>query len=83
LPPHNVKRLYMHGAENPDTWVDITATIDLKIQALKKHVSQIETQDSEKMIRDWAEEEGKPKGLRFAEAFRVMILDHGEDSPRE
>lgn len=83
LPPHNVKRLYVHGSDKPDTWVDIGETIDLKIQALKKHFSQGDTHNSEKMIRAWAEEEGKPQGLRFAEAFRVMVLDHEEDSPRE
>jgi len=83
LLPHNVKRLYMHGNEKPDTWVDIADTLDLKIQALKKHLSQGDTHDSEKMIRDWAKEEGKGKGLRYAEAFRVIILDHEEDSPRE
>jgi len=83
LLPHNVKRLYVHGNEKPDTWVDIADTLDLKIQALKKHLSQGDTHDSEKMIRDWAEEEGKEKGLRYAEAFRVIILDHEEDSPRE
>lgn len=83
LQPHNVKRLYVHGSEKPDTWVDIADTLDLKIEALKKHFSQGDTHDSQKMIRDWAMQEGKAKGLRYAEAFRVMILDHDEDIPRE
>ena len=83
LPPHNVKRLYVHGSEKPDTWVDISATIDLKLEALKKHFSQGDTHDSEQRLRDWAVEEGKARGLRYAEAFRVMILERDEDSPRE
>jgi LmbE family N-acetylglucosaminyl deacetylase len=83
LQPHNVKRLYIHGNEKPDTWVDIGDTLELKLQALKKHFSQADTHDSEKMVRDWAEEEGRAKGLLYAEAFRVMVLDRGEDSPRE
>ena len=37
--PHNVKRLYVHGSEKPDTWVDIGQTISLKIEALRKHAS--------------------------------------------
>jgi hypothetical protein len=30
-------------------------------------------------IRDWANEEGKEKGLEFAEAYRVMILKSEEE----
>ena len=83
LAPHDVRRLYVHGTEKPDTWVDIADTIDLKIQALRMHSSQRDTHDSEKMIRDWAEAEGQSPGLRYAESFRVMILQRDEDSPRE
>ena len=72
--PHKVKRLYIHGSEKPDFWVDIADTIDLKINALKKHTSQLGEWDPEKMIREWAEEEGKDHGLKYAEAFKVMIL---------
>jgi LmbE family N-acetylglucosaminyl deacetylase len=72
--PHNVKRLYLHGPEKPDTWVDISSSIALKIAALKKHVSQLGDWDPEKMIREWAEGEGKEKGMQYAEAYKVMIL---------
>jgi LmbE family N-acetylglucosaminyl deacetylase len=71
--PHKVKRLYIHGAEKPDNWVDITDTIALKIQALKKHVSQLGDWDPEKMVREWAAEEGKDHDMKFAESFKVMI----------
>ncbi len=81
LEPHNVKRLYIHGNEKPDTWVDITETLDTKIEALKKHVSQIDTHDVENWMHEWAEEEGKPKGLKYGEAFRVMILQRDQEEP--
>jgi LmbE family N-acetylglucosaminyl deacetylase len=77
--PHNVKRLYLHGPEKPDTWVDITATIDTKLASLRKHVSQLGDWDPEKMIREWAAEEGKEKGMEYAEAYKVMILENEED----
>lgn len=77
--PHNVKRLYLHGPEKPDTWVDITGTIDTKIAALKKHASQLGEWDPGKMIREWAAEEGKEKGMEYAEAYKVMILENEED----
>lgn len=73
--PHKVKRLYLHGPEKPDTWVDITETIDLKITALKKHASQLGEWDPEQMLREWAQEEGKEKGIPYAEAFKVMVLE--------
>jgi LmbE family N-acetylglucosaminyl deacetylase len=74
LPPHNVKRLYIHGNEQPDTWIDIADTLDVKIQALKKHVSQGDTHDVESWMHEWAEEEGKQKGIKYSESYRVMIL---------
>lgn len=77
--PHNVKRLYLHGPEKPDTWVDITNTVELKIAALQKHASQLGEWNPEKMIRDWAAEEGKPQGLNYAEAYKVMVLE--QDQP--
>jgi hypothetical protein len=58
LLPHNVKRLYIHGTEKPDTWVDIHDTLEIKIQALKKHVSQVDTHDIDKWIAT-AVEDGK------------------------
>jgi LmbE family N-acetylglucosaminyl deacetylase len=79
LEPHKVKRLYVHGSEKSDTWVDIAATIDIKIAALRKHVSQLGDWDPEKMIREWAAEEGKEHGLEYAEAYKVMLLDQEED----
>lgn len=79
--PHNVKRLYIHGNEKPDTWIDISETLDTKIEALQKHVSQIDTHDVAKWMHEWAEEEGKAKGLKYAEAYRVMILQRDEEEP--
>jgi LmbE family N-acetylglucosaminyl deacetylase len=82
--PHNVKRLYIHGAEKADTWVDVAETIHTKIEALRKHVSQLGDWDVGKMMLEWATETGKEKGLEYAEAYRVMVLvDEEEDSPKE
>ena len=77
--PHKVNRLYVHGSEKSDTWVDISTTIDSKISALKKHVSQLGDWDPEKMIREWAAEEAKDHGMEFAEAYKVMILSEEEN----
>jgi LmbE family N-acetylglucosaminyl deacetylase len=79
LPPHNVKRLYIHGNEKPDTWVDIGETLETKIEALKKHVSQGDTHDVDKWMHEWAEQDGKEKGIKYSESYRVMILENEDD----
>ncbi len=77
--PHNVKRLYIHENEKADTWVDIGETLETKIEALKKHVSQIDTHEVDQWMYEWAEGVGKAKGIKYAEAYRVMILQKEED----
>ena len=77
--PHNVKRLYVHGVEKPDTWVDISETLELKLTALKKHASQVGGEEIDQMLRGWAAEEGEAAGLQQAEAFRVIVLEREED----
>lgn len=73
LEPHKVRRVYVHGTEKPDTWVDIASTINVKLRALKKHKSQLGDWNPGKMLRAWAAEEGKEKGLKYAEVFKVML----------
>jgi LmbE family N-acetylglucosaminyl deacetylase len=77
--PHNVRKLYLHGAKKPDAWVDIRSTMDLKITALKKHASQLGDWDPTEMLKEWAADTGRKKGLKAAEAFKVMTL--AEDKP--
>jgi len=77
--PHEVKRLYVHGSEKSDTWVDITETLDTKIKALQQHASQIPVDEVGKWITDWAAEEAKDKGMKYAESYRVMILKKDEE----
>lgn len=72
--PHNVKRLYVHGVENPDTWVNITETIDVKVKALQQHISQIPVDEVDKWMRDWAREDAKDKDFKYAESYRVMKI---------
>jgi LmbE family N-acetylglucosaminyl deacetylase len=80
LEPHNVKRLYVHGHEKPDAWIDIADTLQIKIEALKKHVSQGDTHEVDDWITQWAEEDGKEKGIKYAEAYRIMILQREQPS---
>ena len=80
---HEVKRLYIHGSENPDTWVDITDTLDLKIKALQQHESQIPVDKVGKWLTDWAEDDAKDKGMKYAESYKVMILKKDKEEEVE
>lgn len=80
--PHDVRRLYIHGHEKPNTWVDITDTLELKIKALQQHVSQIDPNEVGKWMSEWAEEEAKDKEMKYAESYKVMILRKDEEEER-
>jgi len=77
--PHQVKEVYTTATEKPNIYVDISATLERKIEALRCHKSQLDPGDGQ-WIRDWAAESGKAAGLAYAEAFRVMKLVSEEGS---
>jgi LmbE family N-acetylglucosaminyl deacetylase len=62
--------LYLWGAAEPDYFEDITETIDLKLEALSKHESQLRRPNWHKRIYQWAAETGEPHGMAYAEAFK-------------
>jgi LmbE family N-acetylglucosaminyl deacetylase len=69
-------------AGDADTFVDITDTVETKIQALRCHKSQIHDWPVDEWIRDRARDRGQPKGLAFAEAFRTFRLREPPDEPK-
>jgi LmbE family N-acetylglucosaminyl deacetylase len=73
---YQVPVLYLSGTLEPDTWVDITATIEAKAAALACHASQIGPGGEwlGTAVRERAEEAGRLAGVRYAEAFRKLVL---------
>jgi LmbE family N-acetylglucosaminyl deacetylase len=59
--------------------VDITETLELKVQALQQHASQVDPNEVEKWMREWAEEEAKDQEMKYAEAYKVMLLKRDEE----
>lgn len=76
LDPHQVRELWLSGTREPNRWVDIGTTLDRKIDAVFRHVSQVP--DAGEFLRDFlrdaAADAGRVAGLRFAEAFRRVVL---------
>lgn len=76
--PHQVSQVFISTHDQPNTWVDISDTIDLKIAALRQHVSQLGDWDPAELIRQWSAEMGLEQGLPYAESFRVIALRRPE-----
>jgi LmbE family N-acetylglucosaminyl deacetylase len=74
--PHKVRQIYLTGACQPDTWLDIGPTIDRKIEALRQHASQIADPDGlANRIRQRAADIADGHGMEYAEAFKRIVLD--------
>lgn len=74
--PWRVKEVWISGFAQPDHWVDITETFDLKVAALHAHASQTKhNKELEKMLREWGQRNAGLGGLadgRIAEAFKII-----------
>jgi len=72
--PHRVRQLYVYGHDQANLWVDVTGTIDRKIEALKCHASQLGDWDPTKMVKEWGAEVGEERGISYAESYRVITI---------
>ncbi|MEZ4868978.1 MAG: PIG-L deacetylase family protein [Caldilineaceae bacterium] len=74
-----VRKVYISSRGAGETFVDISSTVDLKIQALKAHDSQVgKSEGLEQRIREWTARTGVGKEMAHAEAFRVLTLQSDE-----
>ncbi|MFI5199800.1 MAG: PIG-L deacetylase family protein [Candidatus Limnocylindrales bacterium] len=80
LAAHRVRRLYLFWTTQPTAWIDVTATIGRKVDALRAHASQIhEPERLATRIAEWAAEDGARIGTAAAEDFRVVVIDEDEE----
>lgn len=88
LSAHKVKKVYVSTWDDADTFVNISDTIDLKIEALFAHKSQMDEmirqgqgklEDISGWVKQWSSERGKGKEMAYAESFRVITLEEDKD----
>lgn len=74
LTEHRVHNVYCFATDQPNYYVDITGTIEKKIEALLAHPSQIGTRDIAEFVRARARTAGAEIGVEYAEAFHYLPM---------
>jgi LmbE family N-acetylglucosaminyl deacetylase len=73
--PHTIKEVWFFATHRPNLWINISETIDKKIEALLSHHSQITNEKKlKKMILKRTQDVGKRKKIKYAESFRKLKL---------
>ncbi|MCL4540909.1 MAG: PIG-L family deacetylase [Chloroflexi bacterium] len=76
LEPHNVEEVYLASPLQPNMYIDISSTLDRKIQAMLLHKSQVsDPKRIDMLLRGFAERAGAEAQLSFAEPFRHVTLN--------
>ena len=74
--PHQASELWLAGTLEPDTWVDISDSLETKARALMCHESQLDEPGEwlRRMVEQRAESDGRAAGVAYAEGFRRLLL---------
>ena len=81
LEPHKPNLLLLFTFQDPDVFVDVTDTFDLKVKSLEAHVSQVSAFPVAEFIRERAKEiakAAKEKGkgdFEYGECFKLFRLE--------
>jgi LmbE family N-acetylglucosaminyl deacetylase len=68
------RKVYVTSWGGADLFVAIDDTVELKIEALKAHKSQMKDWDPADSIKSWAEDGARGKEMAYAESYRVVTL---------
>jgi LmbE family N-acetylglucosaminyl deacetylase len=74
LTAHKPRKVYISGRMQSEIYVNIGDTIDIKVNALRAHKSQMKDWDPEQSIKDWAKAAARGKEMPYAEAYKVITL---------
>ncbi|MGH9193121.1 MAG: PIG-L deacetylase family protein [Acidimicrobiales bacterium] len=73
-PPHQVTALLLSGTFEPDVWVDISDSLELKVAAVQCHESRVGGDPAlvAELLRTRTAESGAQVGVDHAESFRRL-----------
>jgi LmbE family N-acetylglucosaminyl deacetylase len=74
--PCRIRDVYLFWTDRPDYYEDVACSIDRRIEALKRHVSQVgeRLEQLPERIREGARNTGKESGHEYAEGFKHFKL---------
>jgi LmbE family N-acetylglucosaminyl deacetylase len=74
--PWRVDEVFLFWTDNADYWEDVTASMDRRIAALKRHQSQLgeRVDQVEERIRKMARVVGEKAGFEYAEGFKRIVF---------
>ena len=71
LEPHLVPEVWLFNTDEPNHWVDITETVEKKLEALRRHETQMGEEMAKQAERVNAKQ-GEAHGVAYAEEFRIL-----------
>jgi LmbE family N-acetylglucosaminyl deacetylase len=74
LSAQRVHNVYFFSTDAPNYYVDISATIEKKLEAMRAHTSQFGNPKIEEFIRARARTAGAELGVEYAEAFHYLPM---------
>ena len=75
LKPCRVREVYLFGTESADFWVNISESLEVKLQAVRCHKSQgLNSPEVQERIKRRALEVGRARGFLYGEAFRKFLM---------
>jgi LmbE family N-acetylglucosaminyl deacetylase len=74
---HQVSTMLLTGTHEPDIAIDIASSLEVKIQAVLCHQSQVgdDSDGISQVVRSRAAQAGRPVGVAFAESFRCVTFN--------
>ena len=79
LEPHRVEQAFLWGSEDPDVFINIQKYLDVKVDSLGAHASQMSSTREERLerIKNNSGRHREKTGLEYAEGFRRITFNLG------
>ena len=62
------------ASDHADQYISIDETIDIKVEAVRAHKSQMKDWDPQEMIRQWGQETAQGKEMQYAQILPGYYL---------
>ena len=75
--PHKTGTVLFWGTEQADTFIDIEPYLDIKVDSVMAHRSQMSgraVEDVKEFIKDWASKAVSDQEITYGEAFRKVTF---------